>query len=417
MRTILILVLAGWAIGCVGDDPLSPILPGSGGPAEPEGPTLGAVSSAVASISPTVTVDSSSATGLHTSLTIDSTGRRHLVYYDSTYRDLRYATCAANCSVSTGWQRTTIDQGGDVGSYASIDVASSGRLHLTYYDATNGDLKYATCAGSCTLAANWQKVPVDQLGNVGLYSSLAADTGTGSVVHVTYYDASRGDLKYARCSVNCTSAANWQRVAIDQPGTVGLYSSLARDLRTPSTLRVSYYDATNGNLKYATCSSATCVAATSWLRATVDYIGNVGQFTSLGIDSAGVTHIGYHDATNYDLKYARCAVSCLTPASWRLAVLDPSGFASQHTSLAIAPGGALHIAYQGAVKSYRSVSQGLKHATCLASCNAASNWQKSVLDGSSANVGLYSSLALGANGGVRVGYYDAVNQDLKYSEQ
>ena len=39
-----------------------------------------------------------------------------------------------------------VDVVGDVGKYSGIVVDSGNVVHIAYYDATNGDLKYATLA-------------------------------------------------------------------------------------------------------------------------------------------------------------------------------------------------------------------------------------------------------------------------------
>lgn len=119
----------------------------------------------------------------------------HIGYYTSGTR-LRYAECIANCTTASSWSSTSVDQTADVGYDASLAVDGVGRVYLSYYDATNGDLKYATCAAGCTTAGNWQTTTVDQAGLVGRGSSLAVD-GSGGV-HVSYYDFTNGQLKYLR---------------------------------------------------------------------------------------------------------------------------------------------------------------------------------------------------------------------------
>jgi hypothetical protein len=144
-----------------------------------------------------------------------------------------------------------VDAAGSVGLYTSLAVDASGRLHVSYYDGTNADLKYATCAADCALTANWQAATVDAAGNVGFYTSLAVDAG--GRLHVSYYDGTNGELKYATCAAACELAANWQTVTVDADGLAGFFTSLAVD--ASGRLHVSYYDDFFGNLKYATCAA------------------------------------------------------------------------------------------------------------------------------------------------------------------
>ena len=113
---------------------------------------------------------------------MDGDGRVHVSYLDFTNSDLKYATCAASCTTATNWQTVPVDQSG--GYDTSLGVDGNGRLHVSYLDPTNADLKYATCAASCTTATSWQTAVIDHSWNVGYHTSLAVD-GSGQV-HVSY---------------------------------------------------------------------------------------------------------------------------------------------------------------------------------------------------------------------------------------
>src|SRR5207244_4865823 len=105
----------------------------------------------------------------------------------------------------------------------------------------------------------------DRAGNVGQYSSLTI--GADSLALISYYDATNGDLKVAHCSDSaCTDAT---RTTIQSEDNVGQYSSVT--IGTDGLGLISYYDATNGNLKVAPCSNSTCTEATL---TTVDRAGD-----------------------------------------------------------------------------------------------------------------------------------------------
>ena len=131
------------------------------------------------------TVESDLDVGRYPSLALDISGKAHISYYDRTQEDLKYATNA-----SGSWATTTVDRTGNVGKNTSVALDTSGNAYISYYDATNGDLKYATNA-----TGSWVTTTVDDIGDVGYDTSLALDTSGNA--HISYYDAANGDLKYA----------------------------------------------------------------------------------------------------------------------------------------------------------------------------------------------------------------------------
>ena len=231
-------------------------------------------------------VDASPDVGSYASLAIDASGKVHISYYeriydeDDEYGNLKYATNA-----SGAWVTTTIDSDGVVGLYTSIAVDSSDMVHISYisyYDYDNYDLKYATNA-----SGEWVTTTVDEF--VGGYTSIAIDSD--DKVHISYYDYDNDDLKYAT-----NVSGEWVTTTVDSDGAVGGYTSIAID--SGDKVHISYYDYDNYDLKYATNASG------KWVTTTVDSDGAVGLYTSIAIDSGDKVHISYYEDGYGNLKYA-----------------------------------------------------------------------------------------------------------------
>jgi hypothetical protein len=232
-------------------------------------------------------VDASGDTGYHASMALDSSEHLHISYYDSTNADLKFAAYDG-----AGWQTATVDSTGDVGTYSSLALDREGHAHISYYDATNADLKYATHDGLI-----WHLETVDSPGDTGHYTSIALDE-TGQP-HISYYDATLDDLKYAYV-VSPTvgikrDSSRWRIETVDSVG--GVNTSLALELGT-GLPRISHYS--EGNLKYAWYDGL------KWRIETVDAGPSIGRYSSLALNAnTGLPNISYQAGNPwYDLRYA-----------------------------------------------------------------------------------------------------------------
>jgi hypothetical protein len=144
---------------------------------------------------------------------------------------------SSSLAFASGWHIETVDVTGDVGWYNSIALDSSDNPHISYYDCSNGYLKYAYWTGS-----SWSISSVDTAGDVGFRTSIALDSS--DYPHISYFDNTNRKLKYAYWT-----GSNWSFAYVDTVGDLECWCSIALDsLDYP---HISYYHYTNGNLKYA----------------------------------------------------------------------------------------------------------------------------------------------------------------------
>lgn len=277
-----------------------------------------------------------------TSVAVDTEGRVHVSYYDGGREDLRYAVCGSDCTRVENWQSVAVDEAGDVGFYSSLVVDGAGGRHIAYYDVDRGALRYATCASGCTTGNNWELLTLDPLDDAGRSPALAVDA-TGKR-HVAYYAGGADDLRYATCALGCSLAANWQRATVDQTGDVGVYASLALD--RDGAPHVSYFDAGAMRLKYATCRSG-CATAGNWRSLIVDPAGASRGWTSIAVDGFGRVHVAHQGERH--LKYATCVIGCTEPFNWQAAETEIRSDSRSSTDLAVDGGGRVGIATAGAV--------------------------------------------------------------------
>ena len=224
------------------------------------------------------------------------------------------ATSAANAV----WFRTEVDTTNETGQHTSVAIdPATGDIYVSYYDADAKDLRIAQYVGSggdCGPDFSWLCHTVDSEGDVGKYSSIAIMPGAG-LTRITYHDATNGDLKIAKSSY--PPDIYWSTYTIDKgisPISTGLYTSL-KLVPVYGTNYVSYYSSNPSGvdelrIAYRVSSGGNCGYdndAGQWQCDIVQSGEGLGQYTSLALDGNNDAHIAYYDGGNGDLWYATSA--------------------------------------------------------------------------------------------------------------
>jgi hypothetical protein len=80
----------------------------------------------------------------------------------------------------------------DVGTHTSLSVDATDVVHISYYNSSNGNLKYV----SGNIGAFATPETIQTSGNIGQYTSII--TTNPDKIYISYYDSSQHSLKYAR---------------------------------------------------------------------------------------------------------------------------------------------------------------------------------------------------------------------------
>ena len=339
-------------------------------------------------------IDNAGNVGEFSSLELDADDYPHVSYYDRTYGQLKYAHQDA-----TGWHFETIDSGG---TYSSLDLDGSGYAHIAYN--SGGDIKYAYQDSS-----GWHTEMVDSQGGSWISLDLY-----GSTPHLSYVKSLlglRNELYYAFRDTN-----GWARTLVDSGqtiqtfpvmphGTSILVDSAGRPYITYSRV-YQYRPSGSTPPNFFTWSNLELAYfdGTTWSRSILD--GSTqsqrsktkrGSFSSLVLDQNNTVRVSYTSETDSNgtgsLKYFSGSTRQFVDST-----------PSKYTSLALLPD------MQPCITYYDQANQDLKFA--YLDNNA---WNIQTLD-SQGDVGAYTSVEVDTQGYPFISYYDATNGDLKIAK-
>jgi hypothetical protein len=247
-------------------------------------------------------------------------------------------------------------------------------------------------------------VVIDEPGtNLGEWSAIAI--GADGLPVISFSDTTAGNLRVAKCSnAACTGPVAIHTVD-DPANTVGSHNAIAVD--NDGLPIISYRDSTANALKVAKCVDPAC--AEPAIITTVDNpVNSVGQYTDIAVGPA-LPVISYYDSTAGALKVAACTNLACSGAAIINTLDDPANDVGITTSVAIG------IDVRPVISYHDSTGQTLKVAKC-ANINCVGLVFVTTVDNPANSVGLFTSIAIGADGRPVVSYYDSTANTLKVAQ-
>ena len=310
----------------------------------------------------------------------------------------------------SGYRGGISDPGDDVGEFTSIITAGGDTLNITYFDRTNGALKFA--AG--TVGGTWDIQTVDDEGFAGQYSSLTAYSGGVAAAYLAVMEPASlpgrptSEVRVATASAGGTGSWSIARIGTaqiacrpqfcpegsvclengdcvtdpgsevplddpyieDRPPATGLFTRIAA---TPDgNLALVYYDRDEGNIMGAAFDGAAWGAPflIDGYAAGDPDVGDCGVGASLAVDDAGVWHVSYVDGAEETLRYARVEGGTATTMLVDDGSTDgtnphPDGrhIVGDDSSIAVTASGEIRIAYQDATSQRAVMARGTGDGT------------------------------------------------------
>jgi len=157
-------------------------------------------------------------------------------------------------------------------------------------------------------------------------ASQGSDTMNVTVINLLNKDIS------ASLNLNGTIKNLTTTTAVETDGDVGQFSSIAID--SNDKVHISHQNSTDTDLRY--CNNT----LGSWTCTNVETAGTVGSYSSIAIDSNDKVHISHHTSTAINLRYCNN-----TLGSWTCTNVETGGLSGYYSSIAIDSQDYVHISH------------------------------------------------------------------------
>ncbi len=382
----------------------------------------------------TGTADGAPGVGRHASLALTNTEDPRIAYYDAENGDLKYAREIVSSGVRV-WLLETVDSDGDVGESCSLALDDDGRPNISYYDRTNGALKYARRG-----ILGWTLVVVDAADNAGVESSIALDAaGNPAVAYVKgagapdrlYYAWFDGTAWHTEAVPSSGMGARDPNLIFDSHGhpligfvssgfthlvlmawrsDTGLWTITTVDPGTPGGTELSmflqrydrpyfsYYALGSRDLRYADPYLGPDEEL-HWNLYAVETRGDIGRYSSIAGDLFGTVGISFYDVSGAALRYR----DLMSPVS---DFVDWSHDWGTNASLALDPSELPHVAFYDA-----------DHKEILYAYFDGAGWGVEPVELDDDSIDPPLSLAIGSDGLPRLAYYDGIRGLVRFARK
>jgi hypothetical protein len=234
---------------------------------------------------------------------------------------------------------------------------------------------------------------------IGEQNSIAI--GTDGLPVISYHDRTTGSLKVAKCNdVACAGQDETISTVDDPENKVGWYNSMA--IGTDNYPIISYHDETAGLLKVAKCDDPACAGGNETITTIDGLVYDVGDYSSIAIGTDTFPVISYYDRSFGNLKVAKCNDTACAGGDETITTVDGlSANLGQWSSLAIGTDGFPVIAYNDF-----SPAETLKVVKCNDPACSGDDETITTVDGLAGSVGHFNSLAIGTDGFPVISYHD-----------
>lgn len=339
-----------------------------------------------------VSLDTAIDSGNGLDMVLDAAGHPVISYYDATNGDLKVLhctnpDCSGTQSAETPDPASTTE---DVGAFTAIELDSAGNPVVAYLGDGGFGIKVIACTNPTCSGAQTAATP-----ETTATGELSMELDAADYPVIAFGNGS--DLGLLHCSNVACSHGQFAET-VDSSGMTGGYPSLTLD--ADGNPIVSYFFFGSGDLLVVHCDDPNCVAPEAPV--TVDDAVDAGLESSIALDDAGNPVISYYQG-NEGMWLLHCTnPDCTAP---QVGTQQDVGL-STFTSLVLDASGNPVVAH------FNQDSADLGILRCNDPACAGDD-ELSFSPDSAGDVGRASVLALDAGGRPVVAYRDATNGDLK----